>query len=209
MQRRTLSVFNLRAIIELFNSIYEEFSAKDRSGIALVKKEQDFPPANKIKALLKSEERKPMSVLNYMERNPGPFPKIYKNKSLTKNQTHKVIDISCGLIYDIFGLFKNKFDKDPQIQIARDYMYIKLTIGACDHIIRILKHGISDEILSCHSHLFKICEQSIVSIRNVLEENKDLSEQFNTVIELLTNKLCFIKNITRKNLFDVDLSNVE
>jgi hypothetical protein len=209
-QKHVLATSTLQTVIELFDSIYEEFAGNPNSKLRLVPKEKEFPPADKIKTILKSEERKPMNVLKYTSRNPGYFPKLFKkNAYLTLQQTHIVIDVSCGLIFDILNQFFGKSKTIEQISIARDYLYIKLTIATCENILNFLKRDISQKTSTCHSHFFKICHANILFIRKALEDNKDLSEQFNTVIELLTNKLCRLTHPVRKNMFDVDFSNVQ
>jgi hypothetical protein len=201
-----IAVENLRIIIELFDSIYDEFSSS-KSNVKLAEKGQDFKPANKIKNILKSEARKPMNVLKYIERNPGIFHKIYKGRYLSAVQTHQIIDTSLGLILDILCQFTENFNISENVSIARDYLYIKLTIATCDRIKRLIQQSVNDTSLSHHSCFIKICDRYISEIRTSLENIKDLSEQYNTVIELLTNKICYINPFLRENLFDIPKDN--
>jgi hypothetical protein len=192
-------------IIDTFDSIYDEF-AKEKEKVKLTERvPTEFPVANRIKSVLTNQEktRKPVSTLKFISRNTGYFPKLFKSKRCTVEQTHTVVDISLGLVYDVMEILKDYLIDNKTIGIARDYMYIKLTIASCDRIIRILHRGVGPDYMEYHSYFCRISGRMINAVRDLLESNKDLSEQYNTVIELLTNKLCYISDHVRYSLFDI------
>jgi hypothetical protein len=200
---KKLSYQDLQFIVSRFDTIYEDF-ANQKSSIRLAKNDESkWDTGDKIKAILKSEERKPMAILKFISRKKKKWYNVFQ-KELSVSDTSKAIDISCGLVFSILTSLDDGLERLNSEHVMWQYMYIKLTLAACNQIIWSLKNGISKEILECHFHHLKICEMTLTQEKESLEKVAELSEQFNSIIEILTNKVCMVRPKIRKDLFDID-----
>jgi len=207
-KKETMEVWKIRLIVKTFDSMYKEFRA-DKSGSGFkIEFAADITLKcwKQIKTLLKNEGRKPIATIEFINR------KYSKSKSIAmvkKNDAHMCITNTLALIYAINEELTDGIQSVQTTHTLSDYVFLKLIFSSCYSIISVFDSWISKELLETYNPIIDIVQKCLDKNFVSLENIKDLSEHYNSIIRLLTNKVVNLHSSEARMAFDPDTKHME